>query len=186
MAHAPLTQSEIDALIAKLQMYKYLCAVGPTTSGGSMTILGPLKSAPKIEPDIETKEVTLYETGVEVQAEVITKDNYKLTLELEDVDKAAELHSSFVKGDNILASSRSQAIVLQPITNDAGAKTITFCNAYLRPGFTPTFEDEDDPNYATLEYTCKPVITSSGGVVTVGSPYTYAVTSGGTVTQGEE
>ena len=181
MPKAPLTQTEIDALVAKLQMYKYLCAVGG--SGGSMTILGPLKSAPKIEPDNETKEVTLYETGKDVQAEIITKDNYKLSLELEDVDKAAELHSSFKKGDNILASSRAQVIVLHPITNNSSAKTITFSNAYLRPGFAPTFEDEDDPNYATLEYVCRPVV-SSGGVV--GSPFTYTVTSGGTTTQSEE
>ena len=180
MPKSPLTQSEIDTLTAKLQMYKYLCAVGP--SSGSLTVLGPLKSAPKIEPDIETREVKLYETGAETQAEIITKDNYKLTLELEDVDKAAELHSSFKKGDNILASSRALIIVLHPITNNSSAKTITFGNAYLRPGFTPTFEDEDDPNYAMLEYTCKPVISSagSGGAVTVGSPFSYAVvTSGG-------
>ena len=177
--HAPLVQTEIDALTAKFQIYKYLVAIGPA-SGGSMTILGPLKSAPKVEPDTETKEVKLYETGAEPQAEYLTKDNLKLTLELEDVDTAAALYTNITVGTNLLDSSRAQCIILQPITDDVGAKTFTFPNAYLRPGFTPTFEDEDDPNYATLEYLCKPVNqVDSGGVVTRQAPFTHTVTSGG-------
>ena len=130
--------------------------------------------------------------GYEIDLRDIVKNNGTLTLELEDMDKALELGTLLKKGDNILASSRSVVITLQPITNDSGAKTITFPNAFLRPGFKPNFEDEDNPNYATLEYTCKPYVGGSGAVVSggiVGVPFFYdgaTVTSGGSVGGGEE
>ena len=183
--HAPFTQAEIDALVAKLQTYKYVVSVGSD-------VLGPLKSAPKFEPDVETKEIKLYETGAEPMGEVVTKNNGKLTVELEDMDKAMELSVALKKGDNIFDSAKRKVITLQPITSDTNAKTITFPNAYIRPGFKPNFEDEDNPNYATLEYTCKPYVGGSGGAVVsgavVGLPFFYdgIVTSGGTVTNGAE
>ena len=76
-----LTQTKIDELIEKLNFYKYLVSVGET-------VLGPLKSAPKIEADVETKDIKLYETGTEPQASILVKNNVKLTLELEDIDAA--------------------------------------------------------------------------------------------------
>lgn len=167
--HAPLTQSEIDALVAKLQVYKYVVSVGSD-------VFGPLKSAPKYEPDVETKEIKLYETGAEPMAEILIKNDGKLTLELEDMDKAMELSAALKKGDNIFDSSCRKTITLQPITDDSGALTITFPNAYIRPGFNPNFEDEDDANYCTLEYTCKPYAGGSGAVVSggiVGVPFFY-------------
>ena len=181
--HAPLTPTEVAALVAKLQTYKYLCAVGPA-AGGSMTILGPLNSAPKVDPDTETKEVKLYEKGAEPVAEFLTKDNLKLTLELEDIDTAAAMYANISVGDNLLDSSRALCIILQPITEDVGAKTFTFPNSYLRPGFKPNFQDENDPNYAMLEFLCKPSVTSgtSGAVITT-PPFTLAVTSGGVVVE---
>ena len=154
-----LNQTQIDALIAKLQMYKYVCAAGEAQ-------LGPLKSAPQIESDVETKDVTLYETGVDVQASILTKNNVKLTLELEDVDAGMTMLGAFKKGDNVLDSTKSQAVTLVPITDDETAKTITFPNAFLQPGLSMTLEEEDDPNSVQLVFLCRPDATT-------GKPFTY-------------
>lgn len=160
MAGTTLNQAAIDALVAKLKMYKYVCSFGET-------VIGPLKSAPKIEAVIETKDVTLYETGSEEQASILTKNNAKLTLESGDFDAAIEMLSEFKKGDNILATAKSNAITLVPVTSDAGAKTITFPNAFLQPGLSPSLEDGDDPNSVSLTFMCKPDTTS-------GLLFTYA------------
>lgn len=146
---AKLTQAQIDAFVAKLQYHKYLVSVGET-------VLGPLKSAPKIEADVEQKGVILYETGSEEQASILTKNNVKLTLELEDVDAGIGFLAAFKKGDNVLAAANSKIITLVPITDAAGAKTITFPNAFLQPGLSTTLEDGDDPNTVQLVYLCKP------------------------------
>ena len=160
-AHAPLTQQEIDDLVGKLEMFKYL------VTGGTNS-LGPLKTAPKCEPDTETKDITLYETGAEIQASILSKNNVRLTLELEDVDTGITLLSSFAKGDNILASSKKMSVTLVPITGSTTAKTITFPNAYLQPGLSTDFQDEDDPNSVTLVFVCK-------ADPSTGKPFTFAV-----------
>ncbi|MBP5531719.1 MAG: hypothetical protein J6Y54_06805 [Lentisphaeria bacterium] len=161
MSNAALNQNDIDALVAKLQYYKYQVGFGTD-------ILGPLNSPPKIEADIETKETVLYETGAEAQAEVITKNNPKITLEVCDVDKAMSLVAAFKKGDNLLDSSTGKPLVLVPLTDDATAKTLTFGNCYLRPGLSTNFVEGDDPNYVTLEFRAKPVVAT-------GLLYTFAV-----------
>lgn len=155
-----LTQTKIDELIAKLNFYKYLVSVGET-------VLGPLKSAPKIEADVETKDVKLYETGTEPQASILVKNNVKLTLELEDIDTAMSKMEAFQKGDNVLDSTKSEAITLVPITDDEGAKTITFPNAFLQPGLAMTLGEDDDANSTTLTYLCRPDATT-------GKTFTYA------------
>ncbi len=160
MAGTTLTQTQIDALIAKLQLYKYVCSA-------EETVLGPLKSAPTIESDVETKDVTLYETGEEAQASFLIKNNVKLTLEVEDVDTALPLLGAFKKGDNVLDSTKSVAVTLVPITDDEGAKTITFPNAFLQPGMSMTLEDGDDPNSVQLVYLCRPDEDT-------GKPFTFA------------
>ena len=144
-----LTQTKIDELIEKLNFYKYLVSVGET-------VLGPLKSAPKIEADVETKDIKLYETGTEPQASILVKNNVKLTLELEDIDAAMSKMEAFQKGDNVLDSTKSEAITLVPITDDEGAKTITFPNAFLQPGLSMTMGEDDDPNSVSLVYLCRP------------------------------
>lgn len=144
-----LTQTKIDELIEKLNFYKYLVSVGET-------VLGPLKSAPKIEADVETKDIKLYETGTEPQASILVKNNVKLTLELEDIDAAMSKMEAFKKGDNVLDSTKSEAITLVPITDDEGAKTITFPNAFLQPGLSMTMGEDDDPNSVSLVYLCRP------------------------------
>ena len=158
---AKLTQSQIDELIAKLNLYKYVVSVGETA-------LGPLKSAPKIESDVETKDITLYETGAEAQASILVKNNVKLTLEVEDIDAAMSKMEAFQKGDNVLDSTKSEAITLVPITDDEGAKTITFPNAFLQPGLSMTLGEEDDANSVSLVYLCRPDAET-------GKTFTYAV-----------
>ncbi len=155
-----LTQTKIDELIEKLNFYKYLVSVGET-------VLGPLKSAPKIEADVETKDIKLYETGTEPQASILVKNNVKLTLELEDLDAAMSKMEAFKKGDNVLDSTKSEAITLVPITDDAEAKTITFPNAFLQPGLAMTLGEDDDANSTTLTYLCRPDATT-------GKTFTYA------------
>lgn len=155
-----LTQTQIDELIAKLNFYKYVVSVGET-------VLGPLKSAPKIEADVETKDIKLYETGTEPQASILVKNNVKLTLELEDIDTAMSKMEAFQKGDNVLDSTKSEAITLVPITDDAEAKTITFPNAFLQPGLAMTLGEDDDANSTTLTYLCRPDATT-------GKTFTYA------------
>ncbi len=155
-----LTQTKIDELIEKLNFYKYLVSVGET-------VLGPLKSAPKIEADVETKDIKLYETGTEPQASILVKNNVKLTLELEDIDAAMSKMEAFQKGDNVLDSTKSEAITLVPITDDEGAKTITFPNAFLQPGLAMTLGEDDDANSTTLTYLCRPDATT-------GKTFTYA------------
>ncbi len=155
-----LTQTKIDELIEKLNFYKYLVSVGET-------VLGPLKSAPKIEADVETKDIKLYETGTEPQASILVKNNVKLTLELEDIDAAMSKMNAFKKGDNVLDSTKSEAITLVPITDDEGAKTITFPNAFLQPGLAMTLGEDDDANSTTLTYLCRPDATT-------GKTFTYA------------
>lgn len=155
-----LTQTEIDELIEKLNFYKYLVSVGET-------VLGPLKSAPKIEADVETKDIKLYETGTEPQASILVKNNVKLTLDLEDIDTAMSKMEAFKKGDNVLDSTKSEAITLVPITDDEGAKTITFPNAFLQPGLAMTLGEDDDANSTTLTYLCRPDATT-------GKTFTYA------------
>lgn len=148
----------VQELIGKLQRYKYVCAIGET-------VVGPLKSAPKIEPDTETKDLTLYETGSEIQASILSKNNLKLTLELNDFDWGMEQLGKYKKGDNILAEEFAEIITLTPI-GDEGGKTITFPRAFLQPDGNPTLEDEDDPNSVTLNYICRPDEN--------GKPFTYA------------
>lgn len=149
MAGTTLDQTKIDALIAKLQLYKYVVSAGET-------VLGPLKSAPTVESDVETKDLTLYETGSEAQASYLVKNNVKLTLDVEDVDTAMGLMGAFQKGDNVLDSTKSVPVTLVPITDDEGAKTITFPNAFLQPGLSMTMGEDDDPNSVSLVYLCRP------------------------------
>lgn len=144
-----LSQSQIDALIAKVEYYKY------TVSYGS-SILGPLKSAPKIEPETEFRDILLYETGVKQQAQIITKNNAKITLELEDMATALTMLNTFKEGDNIIASDKAKELVLVPITTDENAKTISFGNVFLQPGLKPSFGEGDDPNFVTLDFVAKP------------------------------
>jgi len=157
---AELTPQEITTLVSKLNYYKYLVNVGNTS-------LGPLASAPKIEADVETKETTLYETGDEAQAEIISKNNVKLTIESRNLTVAMPMLEAFKKGDNILAAANSKVVTLVPITDDAGAEVITFPNEFLNPGLSMTLAEGDDtPSMVSLVFTCKPDATT-------GIPFSY-------------
>ena len=143
-----LTQSEIDALVAKLQFYKYQVAYGSE-------IIGPLNSPPKVDPDFETKDTVLYETGEDPLASVISKNNATITLETNDVDTALTMLAEYKKGDNILDSKYAKELVFMPLTDDAGAKTITFPRAFLNPGLSTNFAEGAEPNVVTLGFTAK-------------------------------
>lgn len=152
MAGTSLAQAQIDALVAKLQYYKYVVSFGEV-------ILGPLKSSPKIEADMELKEIMLYETGSESQASILGKNNAKIALELEDVDQGMTMLAGFKKGDNVLDSTKSKPLTLVPIAeaDDTNAKTLTFGNCFLQPGLSPNLAEGDDPNHVPINFLAKPV-----------------------------
>lgn len=154
MAGIALTQEMIDSLVSKLQFYKYQVSFGSQ-------ILGPLNSPPKVEADTETKGTVLYETGVDPLAEILSKNNAKITLEVNDVDAAMTLLKTFKKGDNLLDSSKAQPLIFVPLTADETAKTLTFPNCYLQPGLATNFAEGDDPNYIPLNFTAKPVVETN-------------------------
>ena len=143
-----LGQSEIDALVSKLQFYKYQVSYGGT-------IIGPLNSPPKVDPDFETKDTVLYETGEDPLASVISKNNATITLETNDVDAALEMLKTYKKGDNILDSKFAKELIFMPLTDDASAKSITFPRAFLNPGLSTNFAEGADPNVVTLGFTAK-------------------------------
>lgn len=143
-----LTQTEIDNLVSKLQFYKYQVSYGGT-------IIGPLNSPPKVDPDFETKDTVLYETGEDPLASVISKNNATITLETNDVDAALEMLKTYKKGDNILDSKFAKELIFMPLTDDAGAKSITFPRAFLNPGLSTSFAEGADPNVVTLGFTAK-------------------------------
>lgn len=153
MAGVKLTQDMVDALASKLQYYKYQVAFGEQ-------VLGPLNSPPSIEPETETKETVLYETGVDPLAEVLSKNNARITLEVNDVDAALALKATYKKGDNILDSSFSKPLTFVPLTEDDSAKTLTFPNCFLVPGMSFNPVEGDDPNYVGMEFLAKPDVDS--------------------------
>ena len=126
-------------------------------------IIGPLKSAPQIESDIETKETVLYETGEDPQADIISRNNAKITLDVEDMDKAFTMLGAFKKGDDMLDSSKSKPLTLVPIITEEGDttdKTLTFPNAFLDPGLSTYFGEGADPNSVQMVFTAKPDVES--------------------------
>lgn len=160
MANTNLTQVEIDALVALIKKHAFLASAGTDD-------LNPLAAAPSVEGDVALKDTTLYETGEEIQASFISKNNVKVTLKTRNITKALTLLSAFKKGDNIYASANKKALTLVPITSDATAETITFTDAYLQPGLSFAPGENDTPQEATLVYICKPDATT-------GKPFTFA------------
>jgi hypothetical protein len=148
MAGIALSQEMVDALRAKLSYYKYQVAWGGT-------IMGPLNAPPTVEPDIETKETVLYETGVDPLSKVISKNNATITIQSGDVDAASALLKNYKKGDELLDSATAKPLVFTPLTSDEDAKSITFPKAYLQPGYRPNFAEGDDPNYVELQFEAK-------------------------------
>lgn len=155
---AKLTDAEIQALNEKVRQYPFLVSVGNDK-------LGPLNGPPTIEPDTSTRQVTMYETGEEVQAELVTRNDVKVTLTTRNVDKALELLAAVKKGDNIYATAKKKSLTMVPITDDTDAKTLTFPNAYLQPGLSYAPGD-GDPHEAQLVFLCK-------ADATTGIPWQY-------------
>lgn len=157
-----LTAQEIETLISKIKKFPYLVSVGDVS-------LGPLAGAPTVAPDVETSDVTLYETEGEIEAKYLTKNSVTLTIRTRNVDAAMSLIGAIKKGDNLYASSRKKTITMVPITGGTEA-TITFDNAYLNPGLDFAPGENKDPNVVNLTYECKADPTR-------GTPFIY----GGTV-----
>lgn len=153
-----LTQNDIDGLIAKLKKFPYAALAGSTN-------LGPLDGPPTVAPEVETKDVTLYETGADVQARYLTKNDLLVTVKTRDVAGAMALQAAFAKGDNVLASASKVSLTLVPITSATEA-TITFANAYLQPGLNYTPGKDGDPSVVELQYLCK-------ADATTGKPFAY-------------
>ena len=152
------TAQEIETMLGKIKKFPYLVSVGSTS-------LAPLAGAPTAEPDIETADVTLYETGTEVQARYVTKNSVTLTIRTRNIDAAMPLLEAVKKGDNMLAAANKKTITLVPITSETET-TITFDNAYLNPGLSYAPGEGSDPNVVTLTYECKADPTR-------GTPFTY-------------
>lgn len=155
---AALSSQDIDGLIAKLKKFPYACSAGSTN-------LGPLDGPPTVAPEVETKDVTLYETETDVQARFLTKNDVMVTIKTRDIATAMTLQSSFAKGDNILDSTKKVSLTLVPITS-ATESTITFANAYLQPGLNFTPGQDGEPSSVELQYLCK-------ADPTTGKPFTY-------------
>lgn len=166
MANSALSQSDIDALVAKLNTLPYLASIGTTS-------YGPLANAPGIEPDVQVKDLTLYETGTEVVAQKVVANNLILTLRTRDIDAALTLIAGIKKGDNPMASTNAKSITLAPITDTATVKGFTFGNSYLMPERCRTnLGENDEPSSVDLVFRCKPMVVSN---TDTGVPFTYAV-----------
>ena len=155
---AALTQNDIDGLIAKLKKFPYLCSAGSTS-------LGPLSGAPTVAAEVETKDVTLYETEGAVEASYLTKNDLMVTIKTRDVATAMTLQAAFVKGENVLASTKKVSLTMVPITS-ATESTITFANAYLQPGLNFTPGADGEASEVELRYLCK-------ADATTGKPFAY-------------
>lgn len=153
-----LTPEQINALIAKLKKFPYAAVAGSDN-------LGPLDGPPTVAPEIETSDVTLYETGSDVQARYLKRNDLMVTIRTRDIAKAMALQSAFTKGENILASAKKVSLTLVPITSGS-EETITFANAYLQPGLNYTPGQDEEPSVVELQYLCK-------ADATTGKPFTY-------------
>lgn len=157
---AELTQTEKDALIAKLKKFPYAVMVGTDN-------LGPLASPPSVADDVETQDVTLYETMGDVEAKFLTKNDLMLTVITRDVGTALSYHAAYKKGDNMIATAVKKLVTLVPITEATGEATITFANAFLQPGLKLNPGANGEPTSAELTYLCK-------ADASTGKPFSYA------------
>ncbi len=161
MANAALTQIQIDALVALLATDAFACKFGTSS-------LGPLASPPKVEADVSTKDVMLYETGTDDPvASFLTRNRVKVTIETNNIDAAMALLTHKV-GDNVLDADLREALVLVPLTADATAKGLTFGAAAVQPGLSFDAQEKGTPHKMTLVFLCYP--TGEDGL-----PWSWAV-----------
>ncbi|MBO4620369.1 MAG: hypothetical protein J5654_09700 [Victivallales bacterium] len=173
MANSELTSQQVATLVGEMKHYPYLVTFKSTE-------LAPLSGPPEISPDVETRDVTLYETNGEVEASILTKNNVQVVIKTRDVDSAMTLMSKFTKNMNIMDGGTGGAaadivgpLTLVPITSDSTAKAFTFPNAYLQPGLNVTPGENGKPSEASLTFLCKPATSGDDA----GKPFTYAVAS---------
>lgn len=164
-----LSSSDIAGLLATLANYPYYVTFTPTS--GSAVDLGPLSGPPQISPETETKDVTLYETGAAVQKKILIKNDMKVTVNTENLDAGMGLLATLEKDDDLLAaSSKEGVLLLEPITDDASAKSITFPHACVDVDNAISPGENGDPNVVQVSFYCK-------ADATTGKPFTYASTT---------
>lgn len=174
---ANLTPSEVTELVSKLKKNPYLVTAvtggtinGSAVTGGTATGLNPLASAPSVDGDVETNDVTLYETEAEVQARFLTRNDLTVSITTRNISDAMTLAAKNKKGDNVLASTSEYALCFVPITSATGEPNILFPHAYIAPGFTLTPGENGEPSTVTLTFNCKADATS-------GVPFVFSVPS---------
>ena len=171
---ANLTPSEVTQLVSKLKKNPYLVSVvkggtisGSAITGGTATELNPLASAPSVDGDVETNDVTLYETEAEVQARYLTRNDLTVSITTRNISDGMELAGKNKKGDNVLASTSEYAMCFVPITAATGEPNILFPHVYVAPGFTLTPGENGEPTTITLTFNCKADSTT-------GVPFVFA------------
>ena len=151
-----LSSSEITTLIEKLKCYPY------TVSFGS-TVLAPLAGAPSVEPEVTTKDTTLYETGEQPQRRIVTSKRYKITIRSRNVEAALPLLNGISKGDDLLATPQSPVnLTFVPITS-ATEDTITFGNARIQADGSFNPGENDDPSEVNLTFLADSMTIGSSG-----------------------
>ena len=165
-----LSSSDITGLLATLKTYPYYVTFTPSASNSSAVDLGPLAGPPSITPETETKDITLYETGVAVQKKLLIKNDMKVTVTTNNLEAGMGLISGIAKDADLLASANEGTLVLEPITSDTTAKVITFAHACVDVDNSINPGENGDPNAVQVAFYCK-------ADATTGKPFTYAVAS---------
>lgn len=165
-----LSNSDIADLLATLATYPFYVTFTPSGTGATPVDLGPLAGPPSITPETETKDVTLYETGAAVQKRLLIKNDMKVTVNTQNMDGGMEIIGALAKNDDLLNVSKEGTLLLEPITSDATAKSITFPHACVDIDNAINPGENGDPNAVQVAFYCKADATS-------GKPFTYAAAS---------
>ena len=163
-----LTESDIAALVAKLENFPYYVTFA---IGNDSYDLGPLAGAPQVSPDSETKDITLYETGAAVRARYLTRNDMNVTVRTNAVDVGLSLILLNKQGDNMLDTNKEGTLLLEPIvTGSETPSSITFPHASVNIDSTIEPAEGGDPNVVSIAFHCRADATS-------GKPFTYATSS---------
>ena len=162
-----LSASDITALLAKLETFPYYVTFTPNATGGSAVDLGPLAGPPQVAPEVETKDITLYETGAAVQKKILIKNDMKVTVNTQNVDAGMQLMLTNAKNQDLLDEAKEGTLLLTPIISVTGVESITFPHAYVDTDNQFNPGENSDPNTVQVVFYCK-------ADATTGKPFTYA------------
>lgn len=165
-----LSATDITNLLATLKTYPYYVTFTPSDTSATPVDLGPLAGPPSITPETETKDITLYETGVAVQKRILVKNDMKVVVTTNNLESGMSLIGGIAKDADLLASTAEGTLTLEPITSDTTAKVITFGRACVDIDNSIAPGENGDPNAVQVAFYCKADATS-------GKPFTYAAAS---------